>query len=94
MTCANTWGGLMREFQEVRRLVQYPRNLGIELQIANERNPEELDGIFVAVQESSALVVADDAEFTAHRAQIAELALRHRLPIVPDSGKSPRRSPT
>ena len=68
--------------QYVRESQTAARNLGIELQIANERDPEELDGIFVAVQESSALVVADDAEFTAHRAQIAELALKHQLPIV------------
>jgi putative ABC transport system substrate-binding protein len=58
------------------------RNLGIELQIENERNPEDLEEIFVAVQGSRALVVADDAEFTAHRAQIAELALKHQLPII------------
>ena len=58
------------------------RNLGIELQILNERDPEDLDEIFVAVQRPSALVVADDAEFTARRAQIAELALRNQLPSV------------
>ena len=58
------------------------RTLGVELQILTERNPKDLDGIFVAVQGSSALVVADDAEFTARRAQIAELALRNRLPTV------------
>jgi ABC-type uncharacterized transport system substrate-binding protein len=58
------------------------RNLGIELQIERERNPQDLDRIFVAVQGSSALVVADDAEFTAHRAQIAELALKSQLPTV------------
>ena len=58
------------------------RNLGIELQIENERNPEDLEEIFVAVQGARALVVADDAEFTAHRAQIAELAFRHQLPII------------
>ena len=58
------------------------RNLGIDLQIENERNPDNLDVIFVAVKGASALVVADDAEFTAHRAQIAELALRHKLPFV------------
>ena len=58
------------------------RTLGVELQILSERNPKDLDGIFVAVQGSSALVVADDAEFTARRAQIAELALTNRLPTV------------
>src|SRR5262245_7913413 len=58
------------------------RNLGIDLQIEKERTPDDLDGIFVAVKGSSALVVADDAEFTARRAQIAEFALRHQLPFV------------
>ena len=56
--------------------------LGIELQILTERNPNDLDGIFVAVQRSSALVVADDAEFTDNRAEIAVLALRNQLPTV------------
>ena len=58
------------------------RNLGIELQIETERNPDDIDGILAAVRGSSALVVADDAEFTAHRAEIAELALKHQLAIV------------
>ncbi|HEY1362385.1 MAG TPA: ABC transporter substrate-binding protein [Xanthobacteraceae bacterium] len=58
------------------------RNLGIDLQIENERSPDDLDRIFVAVKGTSALVLADDAEFTAHRAQIAQLALAHQLPFV------------
>jgi putative tryptophan/tyrosine transport system substrate-binding protein len=58
------------------------RNFGIELQIEIERDPRDLEGIFVAARGASALVVADDAEFTAHRAQIAELALKNQLPIV------------
>jgi putative ABC transport system substrate-binding protein len=58
------------------------RNLSIELQIETERDPKDLEGIFVAVRGSSALVVADDAEFTALRTRIAELALRSQLPTV------------
>jgi len=58
------------------------RNLGIDLQIENERTPDDLDGIFAALKGASALVVAGDAEFTAHRVQIAELALRHQLSFV------------
>jgi putative ABC transport system substrate-binding protein len=50
--------------------------------LESERSPDDLDGIFVAVKGSNALVLADDAEFTAHRAQIAELALTHQLPFV------------
>ena len=73
---------LVRTAQYVQESQMAARNLGIELQIENERNPEDLEEIFVAVQGSRALVVADDAEFTARRAQIAELALRHQLPII------------
>jgi putative ABC transport system substrate-binding protein len=58
------------------------RNLGIELQLVRERGAHDLDRIFAAVRGASALVVADDAEFTAHRAQIAMLALRNQLPTV------------
>jgi ABC-type uncharacterized transport system substrate-binding protein len=58
------------------------RSLGIELQIETERHPKDLDGIFVAMKGASALVVADDAEFTDNRARIAELALRNQLPTI------------
>ena len=56
--------------------------LGIELQILNERGAHDLDGIFAAVRGATALVVADDAEFTAHRDQIAMMAIRQRLPSI------------
>jgi ABC-type uncharacterized transport system substrate-binding protein len=58
------------------------RNMGVELQILTERKPDDLDSIFVAAQGASALVVADDAEFTAHRDRIAEVALSKRLPTI------------
>ena len=58
------------------------RNFGIELQIEIERDPKDLEGVFVAARGASALVVVDDAEFTTHRAEIAELALRNQLPTV------------
>ena len=35
-----------------------------------------------AARGASALLLSDDAVFTAHRARIAELALKHRLPTV------------
>src|SRR5712671_4329190 len=68
--------------QYVRESQTAARNLGVELQIEIERNPTDLEGIFVAVRSANALVVADDAEFTAQRDEIAELALRNRLPSV------------
>ena len=78
---------LVREFspdtaQYVKESQIAARKLGIELQIEIERNPTDLEGIFVAARGAGALVVADDAEFTAHRDQIAALALRNQLPTV------------
>jgi putative tryptophan/tyrosine transport system substrate-binding protein len=58
------------------------RDLGVDLQLLAEREPQDLDDIFLKAKESGALVVADDAEFTAHRSRIAELALKHRMPII------------
>jgi len=58
------------------------RNLAIELQILVESNPKDLERLFAEMHGSGALVIADDAEFTAHRGQIAELALSSRLPTV------------
>jgi putative tryptophan/tyrosine transport system substrate-binding protein len=68
--------------QYVKESETATRNFGIELQIEIERDPKDLEGIFVAARGASALVVADDAEFTAHRTQIAELAIKNQLPIV------------
>jgi putative ABC transport system substrate-binding protein len=68
--------------QYVKESETAARNLGIELQVEIERDPKDLEGVFVAARGASALLVADDAEFTAHRAQIAELALKNRLPAV------------
>jgi len=59
-----------------------PDTARVELQIEIERNPTDLEGIFVAARSADVLVVADDAEFTAQRVEIAELALRNRLPSV------------
>ena len=68
--------------QYVKESETATRNLGIELQIEIERDPKDLEGVFVAARGASALMVADDAEFTTHRTQIAELALKNRLPSV------------
>jgi len=68
--------------QYVRESQAAARTLGIELQILTKRDPDNLDAIFPALVGSSALVVADDAEFTDNRTKLAELALRNRLPTV------------
>jgi putative ABC transport system substrate-binding protein len=58
------------------------RTLGISLQVLTVREPRDLEGAFSAAQGASALLQSDDAVFTAHRIQIAELALKNRLPTV------------
>jgi len=59
-----------------------PRNLGIALTILNERDPGDIDRLFSTIKLADALVIADDAEFTADRARIADLALKMRLPTI------------
>jgi len=58
------------------------RTLGVQLEILTLRDPRELERIFSAAQGASAVVMTDDAVFTAHRTQIAELALKNRLPVI------------
>jgi putative ABC transport system substrate-binding protein len=68
--------------QYVRESEAAARNLNIDLKILNERDPGDLDGLFAAIKGTGALVIADDAEFTADRARIAEIALKMRLPTI------------
>jgi putative ABC transport system substrate-binding protein len=58
------------------------RGMGIALQIENTHDMTDLDAMFLAVKGASVLLVADDAEFTARRAELAKLGIKHRLPIV------------
>jgi putative tryptophan/tyrosine transport system substrate-binding protein len=58
------------------------RAMGLDLHILTERIPDDFEHIFAMARTSGALVVADDAEFTNHRNQIAELALGEHLPTV------------
>ena len=58
------------------------RTLGVQLQILPMRDPQELERIFGAAQGARAVLLTDDAVFTAHRTLIAELALKNRLPLI------------
>jgi putative ABC transport system substrate-binding protein len=58
------------------------RALGVQVQILTPRGPGDIEGTISAAQGASALVVADDAVFTTHRARIAALALKSRLPTA------------
>jgi putative tryptophan/tyrosine transport system substrate-binding protein len=68
--------------QFIREAEAATRVLGMELQTLEMRNPVELEALFANAQGAGALLLADDAVFTANRKQIAELALKHRLPTI------------
>jgi putative ABC transport system substrate-binding protein len=68
--------------QYVRESKVAARLLGIELKFLIERSPINFEEVFIAAQGSKALMVADDAEFTANRALIAELAIKNQLPTI------------
>jgi putative ABC transport system substrate-binding protein len=68
--------------QYVKESEAAARNLGIELKILNERDPGDIDRLLATLKGADALVIADDAEFTADRARIAELALKMHLPTI------------
>jgi len=60
------------------------RSLRMQLQILEVRSPQELESAFAAMTSAhaGALVVLPDAMFFAHRTRIAELAAKHRLPVM------------
>jgi putative tryptophan/tyrosine transport system substrate-binding protein len=68
--------------QYVRESQTAARGMGIALLIENAPDVTDLDTMFLAVNGASVLLVADDAEFTARRAELAQLGIKHRLPIV------------
>jgi putative ABC transport system substrate-binding protein len=68
----------------VRRAQDAARELGIRLQPLEARSPGEIDSAFAAMtrERAGALIVLLDVMFAEHRARIADLAAKHRLPAV------------
>jgi putative ABC transport system substrate-binding protein len=60
------------------------RTLGVQLQVLDVRRPNELDRAFAAMtrDRAGALLVLGDTMFFLHRARIASLAARNRLPTI------------
>jgi putative ABC transport system substrate-binding protein len=56
--------------------------LGLEVQLLSERDPNELEELISSAKGAGVLVLGDDAEFTTHRAPIAEFALKNHLPSI------------
>lgn len=70
--------GVDAQKEEVQKAA---KALGLALHICDARNEGELEVVFqdVVSHEDGALIVAPDALFVAHRAQIADLATRYRI---------------
>jgi putative ABC transport system substrate-binding protein len=58
------------------------RDLGLQVQFLTVRNADDLARTLGTAEDTRALAVVADAQFTAERARIAELALQHRLPTM------------
>jgi putative ABC transport system substrate-binding protein len=60
------------------------QSLGIRLQLLQVRGPEDFDSAFhAAIQgRAQALMTVQSALYAAHRAKIAELALKNHLPTI------------
>jgi putative ABC transport system substrate-binding protein len=67
--------------QFVQEAESATRSLRLELQVVEMRNQTEL-GALVGRTGADALLLAEDAVFTANRKEIAELAVKHRLPTA------------
>jgi putative ABC transport system substrate-binding protein len=75
----NPWHPLV-----VKGLRDENRSRGVQLQILEIRGPEEFDNAFQAMIRDGAravLVLADPMTF-AHRSRLADLATKHRLPLM------------
>jgi len=60
------------------------RSLGMQLQVLEVHEPSDFDAAFEAMvkKRAGALFVSGDAMFFVHRARLADLAIKHRLPSM------------
>ena len=60
------------------------RSLGVQLQLLEAREPNQFDGAFAAMskERAGALLVLQDSVFQRHRARVAGLAAKNRLPAM------------
>jgi putative ABC transport system substrate-binding protein len=68
----------------IKNVTTMAKALGLEIQFLEARGPDDFDGAFAAMakQRAPALLVVADAVFLRHRAQLAYLAAKHRLPAM------------
>jgi putative ABC transport system substrate-binding protein len=70
------------QVQRLREAELAARAIGVQLQVLRVRDLRDFERAFNAARDASALIQLDDALFTANRTQIAELALKNRLPAM------------
>src|SRR5262245_5904908 len=70
--------------QQLREVEATAKALGVKLQKLEARDSAEIVRAFTAItkEQTRALMVLADPVYTMHRKQIADLALKHRLPAV------------
>jgi putative ABC transport system substrate-binding protein len=75
----------------VREAEAAARALGVRLQTLEARNPPEIDSAFAAMtrERAGALLILPDSVFLSQRKQIAELAVKRRLPSIRMSSAFP-----
>jgi putative ABC transport system substrate-binding protein len=68
----------------LREIEAAARSLGLKLQLLEARTPDDFDAAFAAMgrARADALLVTGDTVFFVHRARLAELAARNRLPAL------------
>jgi putative ABC transport system substrate-binding protein len=68
----------------VREVEEAARSLAIRLQLLEARGPDDFDKAFAAMarEHAGALLVPGGSTFLVHRARLAELALKARLPTM------------
>jgi putative ABC transport system substrate-binding protein len=77
--------GLAAQTRELQAMAVAARELGVELQLLQARNPTEIDQAVAAAVGAGAnalIVFADGGTFYPYRAQLAKLALTHRLSSI------------
>ena len=56
--------------------------LGVQLHVLTVFNINEIESAFAGMKNVSAVIVSDDAVFTAHRKEIADAAIKNKLPTM------------
>jgi ABC-type uncharacterized transport system substrate-binding protein len=85
LTCVAVLRGIAPATLELQAMEVSARALGVQLQVLQARDSTEIDQAFAAAIREGAgalMVFRDGGSLLAHRAQLADLALTHRLPSI------------